>query len=317
MTTPSPKRRRRWFQFSLRTLLVFVLLVSIGMSWFAVKMQRARKQKEAVEVIERLGGRVEYTEYSVSGSDWRRRLLGDDFVRAVGLVELHSYFGDSPSDEDLAHLGGLPKLESLSLVSNRVTDAGLVHIGSLSTLKRLHLFSPEISDAGLIHLENLTDLRELVLTGTRITDAGLVHLEGLSKLEYLDLEGTEVTGAGFRHLENLSALKFLVLNRTPTTDEQLAYLKQYKTLSWLELCDTQVSDSGLVYLKSLSNLRQLHLPGTQVTPQGVAQLQQELPACEIVYPKRRLQIARPYTEPTLLEKAEHEPVPRADDPFGD
>ena len=41
-----PKRRtRRFLQFSLRALLVFVLLVSVGMSWFAVKLERARRQR--------------------------------------------------------------------------------------------------------------------------------------------------------------------------------------------------------------------------------------------------------------------------------
>jgi hypothetical protein len=50
MVTPRPKRRRRRFlQFTVRSLLVFVLLVSIGMSWFAVKLARARRQREAVE----------------------------------------------------------------------------------------------------------------------------------------------------------------------------------------------------------------------------------------------------------------------------
>ena len=50
MTTPPPKRRtRRLLQFSLRALLVFVLLVSIGMSWLAVKLEKARRQREAVE----------------------------------------------------------------------------------------------------------------------------------------------------------------------------------------------------------------------------------------------------------------------------
>jgi len=58
MTDPKPQRRR--YQFSLRTLPVFVLLVAIGMSWFAVKMNEARKQREAVEAIVAAGGWVDY-----------------------------------------------------------------------------------------------------------------------------------------------------------------------------------------------------------------------------------------------------------------
>ena len=51
---------RRFLQFSLRTLLVVVLLVSIGMSWLAVKLERARRQKEAVRTIEKAAGWVVY-----------------------------------------------------------------------------------------------------------------------------------------------------------------------------------------------------------------------------------------------------------------
>ena len=47
----NPKRKRRRFQFSLRTLLVFVLLVRIGLSWLAVRMDRAEKQRQAVQAI--------------------------------------------------------------------------------------------------------------------------------------------------------------------------------------------------------------------------------------------------------------------------
>jgi len=39
------KRKRRWFQFSLRSVLIFVLLVSIGLSWLGVKLERARRQR--------------------------------------------------------------------------------------------------------------------------------------------------------------------------------------------------------------------------------------------------------------------------------
>ncbi len=48
--------RCRWFQFSLRTLLVAALVLSLPLSWFATRMARATKQRAAVEEIERLGG---------------------------------------------------------------------------------------------------------------------------------------------------------------------------------------------------------------------------------------------------------------------
>ena len=82
-------RRLRWFQYSLRTLLLVMLMASVGMSWFAVKMQWVRRQREAVEVITRLGGFVTYDWRSDGsgleppGPAWLRNLLGEDFFGEV------------------------------------------------------------------------------------------------------------------------------------------------------------------------------------------------------------------------------------------
>jgi hypothetical protein len=40
-TTPTP--RRRWFQFSLRTLMVFVVVTSVPLGWLGIKVKEARK----------------------------------------------------------------------------------------------------------------------------------------------------------------------------------------------------------------------------------------------------------------------------------
>ena len=55
MENERPKRRK-WFQFRLRTLLIVVLVLSLPLSWFAWRMDRARRQWETLEEIERLGG---------------------------------------------------------------------------------------------------------------------------------------------------------------------------------------------------------------------------------------------------------------------
>ena len=216
------KTKRRWFQFSLRTLLIGVFVLSLPLSWFAVRMERARRQREAVEAIERLGGWVVYTEGSVPEDpapedpfdedpfdstpdpDWGRRLLGVDFWGTVVEVHFFGYVGylENPaSDADLAHLTRLPKLEVLFLANVQVTDAGLVHIGHLSRLRHLHLCSPDVSDAGLVHLENLINLETLVLDCIEVTDEGLAHLEGLSNLEWLFVYNTQVTPEGVKKLQ--------------------------------------------------------------------------------------------------------------------
>jgi hypothetical protein len=58
MTTDKPKRR--WYQFSLRALLVVGLVFVIGVGWIGIRMKRAQENREAlhaaVEEIERIGG---------------------------------------------------------------------------------------------------------------------------------------------------------------------------------------------------------------------------------------------------------------------
>ena len=64
-----PKPKLRWYQYGLRTALVFVSLVSVGMSWLAVRMQSARAQREAVVAVQAAGGTVRYQhELDASGN---------------------------------------------------------------------------------------------------------------------------------------------------------------------------------------------------------------------------------------------------------
>ena len=52
-----PIKRRRWFRFSLRMLLVVVTVLCV---WLAIKVNAARRQKEAVAAILSAGGTVNY-----------------------------------------------------------------------------------------------------------------------------------------------------------------------------------------------------------------------------------------------------------------
>ena len=47
---------RRRFQYSLRSLLLVMLLASFGMSWAAVELRAVRRQKEAVDAVESWAG---------------------------------------------------------------------------------------------------------------------------------------------------------------------------------------------------------------------------------------------------------------------
>ncbi len=138
------KPYRRWYQFSLRTLLVAFMVLGVPLSWFAARMERTRKQRKAVEAIQRLGGSVEYDRHMPSLT-WLRCWLGNDFFDEV---------------------------ETVDVLNIQITDAGLEHLDGLTNLKRLSLDGTRITDGGLEHFRGLTNLQELNLLGSsKLTNA--------------------------------------------------------------------------------------------------------------------------------------------------
>ena len=186
---------RRWFQFSLRSLLIAVMLAAgLLVAWRAY-VEPYRRQRESMAYIEHLGG-----EYKTEpgGPGWLHQLFGDD--KFQNIIEI-SLDGQNVSDEDLAHLEGLTHLQSLRLGGAQVSDAGLARLREFTILRMLDLEGTLVSDAGLAHLEGLVNLQTLVLSATPVGDAGLVHLKGLKNLQELWLGGAQVSDAGAKQLQ--------------------------------------------------------------------------------------------------------------------
>lgn len=123
--TTTPKPRRRWFQFSLRTMLVLMLAFGCGFGWLGMKVKQAREQREAVKAIEKLGGRVGSSGDMIrTPVAWVGTLLGEDLPVNVTGVDFRKP-QVQVTDAGLAHLRGLTKLQSLGLSRAQVTDAGV------------------------------------------------------------------------------------------------------------------------------------------------------------------------------------------------
>ncbi len=54
------KPKRRWYQFSLRSLFVVMTLFAIACSWYAYEMKEAANRRATVAEILELGGHVYY-----------------------------------------------------------------------------------------------------------------------------------------------------------------------------------------------------------------------------------------------------------------
>jgi hypothetical protein len=285
-----PKRKLRWFQFSLRTLMFVTLICAVGSAWLARKMERKRKEREAVKAIIEMGGWVSYDYQLASsptaiptgmppGPDWLRHLLGEKFFSEVVGVTLDER--STITDAGLVNFRELTGLRFLVLSDANVTDAGLVNLGGLVQLRALDLSQTKVCDAGLVHVERLVNLKSLDLKQTKVGDNGLTHLSGLSSLEKLDLRETNVTDAGLAHLAGLATLEKLGLRETNVTGAGLVYLQGLARLKEIDLNGTKVGDAGLICLKRLTSLRALHLELTNVTRACVDDLQNALPNCEI------------------------------------
>jgi hypothetical protein len=288
--------KRRWFQFSLLALLVFVTLRAIPCSWIEVKKRQAARQRKAVTLIETLGGDVH--EDTRNMSTWMRTLHGllpDIFFEEIHYVEFKpKNNGVSDADLDiivkllprtdililpstkvtdngLATLNGLDELGYLSLNNTKVTDEGLEHLSGLKQLWALSVEGDEISDVGLGHLGNLK-LRMLRLSATLVTDAGMARIN-CRELRLLALSDTKITDASLKLLEEQHELQWLLLNATKITDVGIASLRGNIGLRRLEICKTSISDFGLANIRGLHGLIDLLLNGTRITDAGLVNLE--------------------------------------------
>ena len=113
------KPRRRWLQFSLRTLFVLLTVLCVFCAWLKVTVERARKQREAVSALKTAGAIVHYdfdydrfgkriAQPKAPGPAWARKFLGDDFFASVFRV----YFSDTSRNPSF--IGGQPAFPAIT-----------------------------------------------------------------------------------------------------------------------------------------------------------------------------------------------------------
>jgi hypothetical protein len=94
---------------------------------------------------------------------------------------------DRLTNEDLACLAGLTKLEQLGLVGPGVGDEGVAHLTKLKNLRFSSVVDSSMSDEGLSDLSQLDALEDLRISGGDFTDNGLACFQKLRRLTLLEL----------------------------------------------------------------------------------------------------------------------------------
>lgn len=193
-----------------------------------------------------------------------------------GMRRLNFPNGNHVTDEVLAQLPRLAKLEELSLLdTGRVSDAGLARLQELPGLKRFG-FPYSGTDVGMEYLAHLQQLEELNIAWSNVTDAGFRHVSNLSRLRRLSVQHTKITDAALANLSGLTDLEVLELNQAGMTDAAMVHLRPLTKLAFLDIGRSDVTDGGVLQLSGLKKLRILLVPD-RVTAAARSRLQEAIP----------------------------------------
>jgi hypothetical protein len=315
-------------RFSVRTLLLVIGVCGIALGWLFSVAHRIGHQRGIVATATAGGGSVRYNYEQSTSCGWERGtppgpavvrwFLGDDAfadvthisMRAVddsGLGRLHelpmlSSVGAKGNftDQGLASIAKVARLESLYLDGGTITARGLEELKKCPSLRQLSFYDidltavdlqpldqlrqlerllfvrpGQIGDVSFAPLARLASLKHIYLYQVPIGDGAFEHLGRLSSLERLELHKIPVTSAAAEHIARLQNLTFLAIEEAPQFgDSGCAQLANLKQLVELNLRVSGVTDAGMQHLATLTNLRDLNLSNTAVTDAGLHELRQ-------------------------------------------
>jgi hypothetical protein len=300
--SPIMPRRRRWLQFSLRSLFVVftILIVSLG-AW----IRSAREQEIAIKAIqrecdiltvwyddqfanERDNGNGGTPGASAAGVviDLHRKSsvpafvqarLGKDFFHDAISVAFTGARDQSELFQQVARLGHIEQLTP----HVSVRDEDIKRIAGLRRLKRLDLMdpSPELTDKALEVLVQMPSIEALSIYDASITDQGLAALANMRQLKELAIGNGRVANSRFRitddgvaQLESLTNLVCLDLDCPTLSGEEIRHLAKLTKLRRLKLNGRRITDNNLGLLASLPNLESLELRNATFAGIGFAGL---------------------------------------------
>jgi hypothetical protein len=171
--------------------------------------------------------------------DFMAPLREEDLPHLIKLQNLRGLmiagWRDPPlTDDMLAWLRQLPRLESLVFPAKEITDDGLAHLKDCPQLGFVSIGDPvKITAEGLRHLESMPRLKGLVLSAPGIGDGGWECIARMTQLESLGLYGKLFDARGLPTLSKLNRLRELQLVNPDIAQRDLVGLLDCQALELL------------------------------------------------------------------------------------
>jgi hypothetical protein len=289
------KPHPRWLpRFGLRSLLVLVTVLAIGLAYVGNEWHRLGRQRQVVAEIEAVGGRAtfDYQFITKKELDFETDLdNSDDWIEVVDFNEsepkppsryrqdehgrvIERQFETPPGSWLSRRILGEDAFSYIETVSftfayHPIQPVDPRFFRDLSRLKVVVLRDSQVNDDWIGRAAKVPELRALALYGdsnSSATAAGLAQLSVASKLESLSMTGEWLDDQTVTGIAGLTQLQFLSVRSGELSSDVFDQLKRLTELRELMVVDAKrIDDRGSENLRRLPNLRVLWLRGTSIS----------------------------------------------------
>lgn len=260
------------FQFRIRTLLIAMLILPIGLGWFAKRYHESQIAWSHYHAVQKYINPAYKAPSQTRQTSWLSR-LGIDSPPAFEHLFLKFGLKDDRK-KILEHVAYFESLTSLSVTCIEISKEDMLLCQRLKGLQKLELHGDHIDQDGINEVAKLTNLRSFELRLSRRHNKARVvcDLSFLAKmplLESLRLElGTPIGNEGLEAISKAQGLKRLRLyGVTSYYANGSPYAKDL--LRNGQLREDDLADEGLLHLAKIRELESLHLYKTNFTGKGM------------------------------------------------
>jgi len=225
-----------------------------------VQVQISAKEEEAVKALEKMGVPLQRDPSGVVR--WIEAKKGE------------------LTDEAMAHLPALSRLEWLEVGGGKVTAAGIAHLKGCTELRRLYIYDINLAGDKLEWLAALTRLEALSLQRTGV-DASIMGNIKSPNLTVLNLSGNPVGDEVLDAVARIKDMEVLALADTRITGQGLEKLRGMQRLNQLNVMRCRVYDGDIDVFLSMPNLRIVYAEGTPMTDFGIQRVVSRFPTLAI------------------------------------